>query len=267
MNTLIVSTTRLPDCRQDFNRQGYMGFEPHGENFSYDVPLIRSLFRDTPEWRIYQDGHCRELGTSPLWTRLKDNSAGVLMFPNNTKGLPFIYNRVLRRVIEKSQVECLIFVHDDVQIQHLQMIQEIENRFLGDYAVVGLAGAAKVNIKAPALWHLMSEQKDWSGAVSHPIDRVTYMMSSFGPTPRRSLVLDGLFLALNIKKFRENPVYFDEQFKFHHYDLDFCLSVNEAQMKMTTAPIWCTHRSPGLNSLEDPTFQASQKLFLSKWTK
>ena len=71
-----------------------------------------------------------------------------------------------------------------------------------EYDIVGLAGAKQAEIKQPALWHLMSNQQDWSGAVAHPANDKQIFMTNFGPTPQRCLILDGLFLAIKVSSLK-----------------------------------------------------------------
>lgn len=183
----------------------------------------------------------------------------------NTEGLSKVYNGYLTKEIA-SKYDCIIYVHDDVYIDDLKVFAKIEDMFKEGYAVVGLAGATEVQLKTPALWHLMSERKNWSGAVAHPFDEKTMLTTSFGPVPKRCLVMDGLFLAVAPTQLIVNEIYFDEQFKFHHYDIDFCLQCNKAGLKMTTTNINVVHASPGLNS-KDKTYKKSEELFKLKYVK
>ena len=190
----------------------------------------------------------------------------VIIRLNNDRGLPEIYNQYITKDY-LNDYEGIIFVHDDVFIDDLKCFTKIREQFKRGYSVVGLAGAAAATIKSPALWHLMSEQKDWSGAVAHPAKDDMVHVTSFGPIPKRCLIMDGLFLAINCKEFKKTLVKFDDQFNFHHYDLDFCLQCNSKKHKLTTANINVLHSSPGLLNINSPSYQKSEELFLNKYVK
>ena len=182
---------------------------------------------------------------------------------NNKENIGKHYNKVLKMAVQEKY-DTVILMHDDVQVDDFAWPDKLQEAF-EEYDVVGLAGAKQVEIKQPALWHLMSKQEDWSGAVAHPANDKQIFVTNFGPTPQRCLVLDGLFLAVKVNSLTPD-IKFDENLPAiaHHYDLDFCLQANKHKLKLTTWPIWAIHRSPGL---EHPAqdFVDSEKYFLDKW--
>lgn len=252
MSTLIVTATPKP-----------VG------NFCDESPLFKSLLDDYATPVMGQERTENYLFSGAYQRKIQSADYDLLVFANNKRGLPEVYNTALyvHALVTHRHYRNVIFVHDDVAIQHPNFENIIQYQFDTGYSVVGLAGAVRAKIQKPALWHLMSDRAEWRGAVAHPDEDGRTWMTSFGPTPSRVLLLDGLFLAVDLAKITGNGIRFDEQFKFHHYDLDFCLTCNKAGLNLTTAPIWVTHNSPGLRSLEDPAFVASQDLFLQKWSK
>jgi len=196
----------------------------------------------------------------------------VIIRLNNDKGLPEIYNQYITKEY-LNDYEGIIFVHDDVYIDDPKFLEKIKTQFRNGFSVVGLAGAASAKISKPALWHLMSERSTHAGAVAHPVDLARSgrtgsdysYVTAFGPTPKRCLIMDGLFLAINCKKFKENIVKFDEQFTFHHYDLDFCLQCNKSKHKLVAININVIHNSPGLLNPESSVFLDSQEKFIKKY--
>lgn len=184
---------------------------------------------------------------------------------NNKVSLSKAYNRQL--VAENLiKHDIVLFVHDDVYIDDLKLkgklytaVRELK------YDIVGLAGAKSIKIKPPCLWHKMSEPSDWSGSVSHPVSEDKLMVTNFGPWPQRCLVMDGLFLAVNLQRVLETGWSFNEDYMFHHYDMSSCLDANRLKLKMGTYPIHVTHSSPGLRDINDSKFQASQKTFMSNY--
>lgn len=185
---------------------------------------------------------------------------------SNEKGLPEVYNSYLTEEIA-NKYDCIIYVHDDVYIDDIKVFSKIHDKFKEGIGVVGLAGASEVKLKIPALWHLMSDRESWSGAVAHPVDDESIYVTSFGPVPKRCVIMDGLFLAVKPLQLIRNEVYFDEQFKFHHYDIDFCLQCNKAGIKMSTTNINAIHVSPGLSDPNDKDYLESQSLFKLKHVK
>lgn len=178
---------------------------------------------------------------------------------NNTLGLSSIYNHG----ILNSPSEYIVCVHDDVVIEDIFWLEKLKDGF-EQFDILGLAGASDVNIKSPAMWHLMSNRDNWSGAVNHEVpnqpDKV--FATNFGIAPQRCLIMDGLFLAMKKSRLIEKGVMFNPKFKFHHYDLDFCLQANNAGLLMSTIPLHVTHASGGESANSD-AWRESEKLFLS----
>jgi GT2 family glycosyltransferase len=183
----------------------------------------------------------------------------------NNENIGKHYNKVLKMALAEGY-ETVILMHDDIHMDDHGYSDKLLEAFK-EYDIVGLAGAKQIEIKQPALWHLMSKQEDWSGAVAHPANDKQIFMTSFGPTPQRCLVLDGLFLAIKVSSLNDN-ISFDENIPAiaHHYDLDFCLTANKNKLKLTTWPIWVVHKSPGLEK-PDKGFHDSENYFINKWLK
>lgn len=190
----------------------------------------------------------------------------LAMTSSNKDGLPKLYNMYITSEIA-NEFDCVLYVHDDVFIDDLKCFAKIQEQFKNNIDVVGLAGATTATLKTPALWHLMSEQKNWSGAVAHPYDDTTVHVSAFGPVPQRCLIMDGLFLAVKPNSLLNREVKFDEQFTYHHYDLDFCLQCNAAGLKMSTCNINVIHQSPGLLNPGSDVYRVSEQKFADKYVK
>lgn len=178
---------------------------------------------------------------------------------NNGIGLPDIYNHG----ILNSPSDYVVCVHDDVVIEDIFWAEKLEEGF-EKFDILGLAGASNVTIKSPAMWHLMSERNSWSGAVNHEVPNQPgkVFATNFGVAPQRCLIMDGLFLAVNRPRLLDKGVMFNPKFKFHHYDIDFCLQANAAGLSMTTIPLHVTHASGG-ESAGSEAWKESEKLFLS----
>jgi GT2 family glycosyltransferase len=202
----------------------------------------------------------------------ESTTVNAVIKTKNKENIGKHYNKVIQLGISENY-DCIVLMHDDVSMEDAFLDQKLERAFTS-YDIVGLAGARHVEIKSPALWHLMSERKFHTGCVAHPyedVGMVTHrhhggvIMTVFGPTPRRCLVLDGVFLAIKVSSLTDE-VRFDENIPSiaHHYDLDFCLTANKNKLKLTSWPIWAVHQSPGLDTPSEQ-FDVSEKYFIDKW--
>ena len=208
-----------------------------------------------------------QLYNSLTQTDLSKKSWKLQMYVENKEPLPKLYNKHLNRQTLHNH-DVVLFVHDDVFIDDVACFTKISYamRDHGGYGfdIVGLAGGRDVSIKKPALWHTMSSTR--FGAVAHPVDNLPdsarIRVTDFGPSPERCLILDGLFLAVNLKSAVDKRWKFNDNFSFHHYDIASCIDANNKKLKLGTYPIWVVHRSPGLNDYWDESFQESQKKFL-----
>ena len=181
---------------------------------------------------------------------------------DNKKGLSEIYNSFL---VEKYKNYHIIFVHDDVIIEDLFLEDKLDKAF-GRFSIVGLAGSKTCDPNALyAAWHLMAPRTDFVGEVTH--SNGDYVWTNvFGPSDGRALVVDGLFIAVNVADALKNNLKFDEQFKFHHYDIDFCLSANQKKVKVGVEPVRVVHFGLG-NSMNSEEWDNSNILFKKKWGK
>jgi hypothetical protein len=178
----------------------------------------------------------------------------------NKEGLTKVYNNFLDKYQDKDTI---IFAHDDITIDSVNFIETV-NSFLHEkeFAVAGLAGGSKIQKRKPFLWHLITKKETQSGIVFHPHGGYNYP-TTFGPTPKEVAVLDGCFLAVNVKKLKEKNVRFDENIKgFHQYDMKFCIDCKKAGLRLTTMPINVIHNSPGLSNVKDKGFLECQEYIL-----
>jgi hypothetical protein len=187
--------------------------------------------------------------------------AKAKIFYENKTGLPTLYNRF---ITENNKDKKIIFVHDDVLIEDLFFEEKLDLAF-EKYDIVGLAGSKKCDLTRPPAWHLMSEKQDHVGEVAHSSNKIVWT-TCFGPTNDRALVLDGLFLAVNVKRLLDTGTKFDERFDFHHYDITFCLKANQNKLKMGVAPIKVTHFGLG-DSMNTPEWIQSAAKFNQFYVK
>jgi len=184
---------------------------------------------------------------------------------NNAEPLPKIYNKAIDFAIEEN-FDAIVLCHDDVIIES-DLAYRLPS-IMQDFDVVGVAGTTECKLQEPALWHIMGGGFGGGklhGAVAHG-DEKNRSMTSFGPYPKRVLLLDGVFLC--IKKEAFTKVRFDEANPagFHFYDLSYCLDATLAGFKCGVSDIIITHASPGLKEFT-PEFLEGQKWFLNKYEK
>lgn len=187
---------------------------------------------------------------------------------NNKEHLAKVYNHYLDTI---KDAKYIIFCHDDISIEDSKLYEKID-KAIGDdspYTICGVAGNTQARIQEKNLWHLMGNKDSMSGAVAHYTgkDATKCFMTNFGVTPQRCILLDGIFLAVNVDKINEVGLRFDENYPtgFHFYDIDFCLEANKKGLKMTTWPIWIVHMSHGLTDINNEDWNKNNEYFKNKW--
>lgn len=178
----------------------------------------------------------------------------------NKEPLTTVYNRFIS---EETRGSKIIFVHDDVLIEDLFFFDKLNLAF-EKFDIVGLAGAKSCNVAAdhPA-WHLMAPREDLVGEVAHSRGGANWT-TVFGKTPNRVLIMDGLFIAVDVAKLLDTNTKFDEDFAFHHYDITFCLNANKNKLKMGVYPIRVVHFGLG-DSMNTPEWHESAVKFKEKY--
>ena len=181
---------------------------------------------------------------------------------DNEQSLSVVYNKYIDEKYKKKH-DIILFVHDDVYIDDLKLKGKLYGA-IKQFDIIGLAGTLYPRIEAPVLWHRMADRKHWRGIVNHPHDGDVNVIQStgFGPTPSRVAIIDGLFMAVNLKRALETGWKFNESFSFHHYDISSCLDANMKFLKIGVVPINVIHQSPGLTNYNSLEFQNSQNKFL-----
>lgn len=177
------------------------------------------------------------------------NNCSILF--ENKEGLSKVYNKFINESYKNKKI---IFIHDDVLIEDLFWEEKLNIAF-EKYNIVGLAGSRKVDLSKPPAWHLMSDKQDHRGEVAHSHQKQVWT-TCFGPTESRVLVMDGLFIAVDINSLLKTGLKFDENFDFHHYDITFCLNANRNKIKMGVTPIRVIHFGLG-DSMNTEDWQKS----------
>jgi len=204
---------------------------------------------------------------SPLGISIRrlsfDVSLDCYIAYENKISLGEIYNQ---RINSTSPHDVLVFIHDDVWIDDFYLGDHILQG-LEQYDIIGVAGNLRRVPYQPS-WAFIDnkftwdEKKNLSGAVAHgttPFGSVSF----YGKVPATCELLDGVFLSARRSKLKSSGVYFDPAFKFHFYDLDFCRTARQNELKLGTWHIAITHQSGGsFNSLDWENMYAH---YLQKW--
>jgi hypothetical protein len=185
---------------------------------------------------------------------------------SNSQGLPSVYNRAIR----SARVgEALVFVHDDLFIDDFNLFVRLLEA-LQQFDLVGVAGNANPHPAHVSWFYFRDGQKELkqqdrrslSGVVAHGEVGAPDVWA-YGLTPRPCVLLDGCFLAASGKVLLDHEMFFDERFKFHFYDLDFCRTAACDGMRVGTWPIAVTHKSVG--SFGSTDWERSLEEYQRKW--
>jgi hypothetical protein len=216
-------------------------------HFVVATPLSKQEFEEKSQFCLFLD-------------KTNENKNSTIIY-NNKSGLSEVYNRFIS---EENRDKNIIFVHDDVLIEDLFWKEKLDIAF-EKYDIVGLAGSKKVDLSKPPAWHLMSERQDQCGEVAHSHEKRVWT-TCFGPTESRVLVMDGLFMAVNVHNLIKTVTRFDENFDFHHYDISFCLRANKNKLKIGVTPIRVIHFGLG-DSMNTPEWHKSAETFNKNYNK
>lgn len=181
----------------------------------------------------------------------------------NQRGLPELYNE---RIAAPDASPLLVFIHDDVWLDDFFFPEHV-SAALNAFDVVGVAGNRRRAPGQPS-WAFPSLEFKWddranlSGTVAHG-PTAFGVVSPFGPTPAACELLDGVMLAVRRDLLLERQVRFDERFRFHFYDMDFCRTARGAGLRLGTWPIAITHQSEG--GFASNGWAESYAAYIAKW--
>jgi hypothetical protein len=187
------------------------------------------------------------------------------LFPQNSAGLPLIYNTAIRESVADPAI--LVFIHDDVHLLDFYWPTRIMQG-LAKFDILGLAGNRRRVARQPA-WRFLDDaltrddRENLSGVVAHgkrwPADHI----SAYGMPGHEVKLLDGVMLAAHSQTLISRALYFDEAFDFHFYDLDFCRTAELKGLRMGTWGISVMHESNGVFGTLD--WQRAYARYLAKW--
>lgn len=191
------------------------------------------------------------------------NKLEQIIIENNKLGLSKLYNNILNQY--KNDYNFIHFIHDDVFIyDDMDVIEDLLINNPSD--IYGIAGANKIKISNPSLWHLMGSQN--FGCVEHKhnkiIDQINVPRESyvvkFGPSIGDVVIMDGVYMCIktnNLKQWK-----FNENFNFHHYDIASCIDAFKIGLKLKIIPIHIRHEPDLYNPITNKDWIESNKKFL-----
>ncbi len=186
------------------------------------------------------------------------------IFYENSRGLGACYNEAIDTA--ENEEEILVFVHDDVFLADFFWLDKLVYGFT-QFDVLGLAGN-KRRVSGQPAWAFIDDRFTWddfanlSGVVGHgkgfPCE-----LSIYGPTMQKLKLLDGVLLAVRKKTLTRNDIRFDEQFRFHFYDMDICRQFEAKNVSMGAIPLGVIHASGG--AFGGPDWRDGYRTYLEKW--
>jgi GT2 family glycosyltransferase len=186
---------------------------------------------------------------------------------DNTNSLSLVYNSVIEET--KNDPAILVFMHDDIiMLDYLWPLRIIES--LKKYDVIGIAGS-KVRHPCQGSWghkqengtYIISPNEDLSGIIKHGKDFDSSFFSFFGELDNEVKLLDGVLLAVHSDTLHKTNVRFDPVFDFNLYDLDFCRSAEQSNLRMGTCPLAIIHCGKG-QYLSD-NWKSNYSKYIEKW--
>jgi GT2 family glycosyltransferase len=193
------------------------------------------------------------------------STAEVKLYAENSTGLSEIYNKAIEESTNSPAI--LVFVHDDIVLYDFFWSERIRDG-VEKFDIAGLAGNLRRVSKQPS-WAFVNDSFNWdlasnlSGTVAHGVTFPLNKVLPFGPSNQECKLLDGVFLAVKSELLIKSNLRFDENFKFHFYDLDFCRQAELKNLTMGTIPLSIVHESGG--SFNSEAWRNSYQLYLSKW--
>jgi len=192
----------------------------------------------------------------------------VDIYPENTYGLPTCYNRSIEK--SKNDPAVLVFCHDDLLFLDFYWPQHIDNA-LKTFDIFGIVGN-KRRVPNQFSWAFTREEGDnflfdarenLSGILGHGQAFPPENLSVFGMPGQEVKLLDGLLLACRSNLLWEYGLRFDERFKFHFYDLDFCREAELRGLRMGTWGLSLVHESKG--DFTSKSWAQARETYFKKW--
>jgi hypothetical protein len=187
----------------------------------------------------------------------------VQIIPVENNG-EFSLTQVYNKILDEAENDIVVFCHDDLNFETTGWMYKLKSHFdkNPEYGIVGLAGT-KYLPPSGRWWELQSamygivnhksEGKQWESRYSKDIG------NKLEPT----IIVDGLFFAINKKNIVER---FDESVQgFHFYDVDFSFRNYLKNVKIgICTDIRVTHLSIGQTNEQ---WESNREIFAEKFSE
>jgi len=178
---------------------------------------------------------------------------------NGSKSLAQVYNEVLL----EAKTDIVVFCHDDIYFETTSWYNKLLKHFeRSEFGIIGMAGTTQM--PSSGMW--WEDRRKMVGIVNHESGGKKWeskYAESLGNSIMETVVVDGLFIAVDKRKIKKN---FNEDFKgFHFYDIPFCFENHIEGVKVgVITNIRITHKSIGQTNEQ---WEENRKLFETKYAK
>ena len=193
------------------------------------------------------------------------------LFTENMRGLPEIYNEAIAQADDEVE-RVFVFLHDDVMFTDFFWEHSI-SEYSRLFDVFGVAGTRVRHANQPSWYFKSYDQKNHdfvredfehlSGCIGHGTGFPPKVISQYGPAPREVKLLDGVLLCARASVLRCHKLKFDERFKFHFYDLDFCREAEVRGLRCGTVKLSLVHKSGG--NFGSEAWRSGYEKYIEKW--
>jgi glycosyltransferase involved in cell wall biosynthesis len=203
--------------------------------------------------------------SKPEFTEYLKKSSGVKKLEviekvnNGSKSLAQVYNEVLL----EAKTDIVVFCHDDIYFETTSWYNKLLKHFeRSEFGIIGMAGTTQM--PSSGMW--WEDRRKMVGIVNHESGGKKWeskYAESLGNSIMETVVVDGLFIAVDKRKIKKN---FNEDFKgFHFYDIPFCFENHIEGVKVgVITNIRITHKSIGQTNEQ---WEENRKLFETKYAK
>lgn len=175
---------------------------------------------------------------------------------NGEKSLNQTYNEIL----QESENDIVVLCHDDLYFDNKGWGYKIIDHFKkSDFGIIGVAGST--SLPKSGMW--WEDKRKMVGIVNHEHEGKKWeskYSESQGSTIKQTVLIDGLFMALDKNRIKQN---FNEDVSgFHFYDLEFCIRNYKEDVKIgVITNIRITHKSIGMTN---ESWEQNRKLFSNR---
>lgn len=176
---------------------------------------------------------------------------------NGDRSLSEVYNEIL----SEAKTEIVVLCHDDIYFDTNSWYNKLMKHFeKSNFGILGVAGTTYM--PESGMW--WQDRKKMVGIVNHESGGKKWeskYSESFGNSILETVIVDGLFIAINKSKIKKT---FNEEFKgFHFYDVPFCFENHLMGVKIgVITNIRITHKSIGMTNEQ---WELNRKFFEEKY--